>query len=83
MGVRLRLQMQDVTIETKGIGDMSMLHELRKLHDLEYRINTSAQQAIIDEIRGLRQDLYNAGGPLSSELAYAILQLCERLERDC
>ncbi len=65
------------------MSDMGMLHEYRRLTDVEYMMATSAQQAVIEEIRGLRQDLYTVGGPMSSELAYAILQLCERLERNC
>lgn len=60
---------------------MSFLHDFRRFTDMEYMVKTAAQQAVIDEIKGLRHDLQNAGGPLSSELAYAILRLCDRLER--
>lgn len=60
---------------------MSLIHEIRRFSDAHYLIETSAQQAIIDEIRGLRQDLYNTGGEVSDQLAYAILRLVEHLER--
>lgn len=60
---------------------MSMLHELRKLSDLNYRYESSAYDAIIDEIRGLRYDLQNHGGNVSNDLTYAIIRLLERIEQ--
>lgn len=55
------------------------LNDFRVLFDVQYEYETAAQQAIIYELRQLRNELQSSNGNLSSDLALAILQVLNKV----
>lgn len=55
------------------------LNDFRVLFDIQYEYATAAQQAIIYELRQLRNELQSSNNNLSSDLALAILQVLNKV----
>lgn len=54
-------------------------NDWRVLFDVKYAYDTAPQQAIIEELRGLREALEASNNNLSSDLAVAIIQALSKI----